>query len=57
MGIRLQSPEAEESLRFEEGEAERPVVEEGARQPVRMALIGADGPTGTFSDEDGPVAW
>ena len=32
-------------------------VEEGAREPVRLALIGADGPTGTFSDEEGPVAW
>jgi NAD(P)-dependent dehydrogenase (short-subunit alcohol dehydrogenase family) len=32
-------------------------VEEGARQPVRMALIGSDGPTGTFSNEDGPVPW
>lgn len=32
-------------------------VEEGASEPVRLALIGADGPTGTFSDEDGPVAW
>ncbi len=32
-------------------------VEEGAREAVRLALLGADGPTGTFSDEDGPVAW
>lgn len=32
-------------------------VEEGAREPVRLALIGAEGPTGTFSDEDGPVPW
>lgn len=32
-------------------------VEEGAREPVRLALIGDDGPTGTFSDEDGPVSW
>ncbi len=32
-------------------------VEEGAREPVRLALIGADGPTGTFSDESGPVPW
>ena len=32
-------------------------VEEGAREPVRLALIGPDGPTGTLSDEDGPVAW
>jgi len=32
-------------------------VEQGAHEAVRLALIGADGPTGTFSDEDGPVAW
>ncbi len=32
-------------------------VEEGAREPVRLALIGADGPTGTFSDENGTVPW
>ncbi len=32
-------------------------VEQGARRAVRLALIGADGPTGTLSDEDGPVAW
>ena len=32
-------------------------IEQGAREAVRLALIGADGPTGTFSDEDGPVPW
>jgi NAD(P)-dependent dehydrogenase (short-subunit alcohol dehydrogenase family) len=32
-------------------------VEQAAREPVRLALIGADGPTGTFSNEDGPIAW
>lgn len=32
-------------------------LQEGAREPVRLALLGPDGPTGTFSDEDGPVAW
>lgn len=32
-------------------------VEEGAREPVRLALIGPDGPTGTFSDENGTVPW
>ncbi len=32
-------------------------VEQGAREAVRLALIGADGPTGTLSDEDGPVPW
>ncbi len=30
---------------------------EGARSAVRMATIPADGPTGTFTDFDGPVAW
>jgi len=24
---------------------------------VRLALLDADGPTGTFSDEDGPLPW
>ena len=32
-------------------------VEEGACQAVRFALIGEDGPTGTFSDENGPIPW
>jgi NAD(P)-dependent dehydrogenase (short-subunit alcohol dehydrogenase family) len=32
-------------------------VEQGAREPVHLALIGPDGPTGTFSNEDGPIPW
>lgn len=32
-------------------------VEQAAREPVRLALIDANGPTGTFSNEDGPVPW
>ncbi len=32
-------------------------VEEGAREAVRLALLGPDGPTGTFSNNDGPVPW
>lgn len=32
-------------------------VEEGAREPVRLALLGPDGPTGTFSNDDGPIVW
>ena len=32
-------------------------VEQGARAAVRMALLDDAGPTGTFSDEDGPVPW
>lgn len=32
-------------------------VEQGAREPVRLALIGEDGPSGTFSDENGVVPW
>ncbi|WP_165225883.1 SDR family oxidoreductase [Aquisphaera insulae] len=32
-------------------------LEEGAREPVRLALLGADGPTGTFSNSAGPLPW
>jgi NAD(P)-dependent dehydrogenase (short-subunit alcohol dehydrogenase family) len=32
-------------------------IERGAREPVRLALLGPDGPTGTLSDENGPVPW
>ena len=32
-------------------------VEQGARAPVRLATLPADGPTGGFFDEDGPVPW
>ncbi len=32
-------------------------VEQAAHEPVRLALIDADGPTGTFSNEDGPLPW
>ena len=32
-------------------------VQQAAREPVRLALLGPDGPTGTFSDEDGPIPW
>jgi NAD(P)-dependent dehydrogenase (short-subunit alcohol dehydrogenase family) len=32
-------------------------VEEGARAAVRLATLPADGPTGGFFNEDGPVPW
>jgi NAD(P)-dependent dehydrogenase (short-subunit alcohol dehydrogenase family) len=32
-------------------------VEEGAEIIVRMAQVGPDGPTGTFSDRHGPTPW
>jgi NAD(P)-dependent dehydrogenase (short-subunit alcohol dehydrogenase family) len=32
-------------------------VEEGAREAVRLALLGPDGPTGTFSGAAGPLPW
>ncbi|HEX4534165.1 MAG TPA: SDR family NAD(P)-dependent oxidoreductase [Rhizomicrobium sp.] len=32
-------------------------VEEGAREPVRLALLGPDGPTGTYSNDEGPLPW
>jgi NAD(P)-dependent dehydrogenase (short-subunit alcohol dehydrogenase family) len=32
-------------------------VEQAAREPVRLALLDANDPTGTFSNEDGPLPW
>ena len=32
-------------------------LEEGAREPVRLALLGQEGPTGTFSNSSGPLPW
>jgi len=32
-------------------------VQEAAREPVRLALLDANGPTGTFSNEDGEIPW
>jgi NAD(P)-dependent dehydrogenase (short-subunit alcohol dehydrogenase family) len=32
-------------------------VQQAAREPVRLALLDANCPTGTFSNEDGPLPW
>jgi NAD(P)-dependent dehydrogenase (short-subunit alcohol dehydrogenase family) len=32
-------------------------VQQAAREPVRLALLDASGPTGTVSDDNGPVPW
>jgi NAD(P)-dependent dehydrogenase (short-subunit alcohol dehydrogenase family) len=32
-------------------------VEQAAREPVRLALLDENGPTGTFSNEFGPLPW
>ena len=32
-------------------------VQQGAREPARLTLLVANRPTGTFSNEDGPLAW
>ena len=32
-------------------------VQQAAREPVRLALLDANGPTGTFSNEDGTLPW
>ena len=32
-------------------------VEQAAHESVRLALLDANGPTGTFSNEDGPIPW
>ena len=31
--------------------------EEGARTPIRLATLPDDGPTGTYSNDDGPLPW
>ena len=32
-------------------------VEQGATEPVRLATLGPDGPTGAFFNDEGPVPW
>ena len=32
-------------------------VEDGAKEPVRLALLGPDGPTGAFFNKDGAIPW
>jgi NAD(P)-dependent dehydrogenase (short-subunit alcohol dehydrogenase family) len=32
-------------------------VAQAAREPVRLALLGSDGPTGTFSNDAGSIPW
>jgi NAD(P)-dependent dehydrogenase (short-subunit alcohol dehydrogenase family) len=32
-------------------------VQQGAREAVRLALLDANGPTGTYSNDDGPLPW
>lgn len=32
-------------------------VEQAAREPLRLALLGPDGPTGTYSDDQGVIPW
>jgi len=32
-------------------------VDQAAREPVRLATLPADGPTGTLSNEEGPLPW
>jgi NAD(P)-dependent dehydrogenase (short-subunit alcohol dehydrogenase family) len=32
-------------------------VQQAAREPVRLALLDASGPTGTFSNENGSIPW
>ncbi len=33
------------------------IVQQAAREPVRLALLDENGPTGSFSDENGPLPW
>jgi len=39
------------------GHSGQRTVVEAAREPVRLALLGPDGPTGTFSNDAGSIPW
>jgi len=39
------------------GHREPRTVAEAAREPVRLALLGPDGPTGTSSNDAGSIPW
>jgi NAD(P)-dependent dehydrogenase (short-subunit alcohol dehydrogenase family) len=39
------------------GHSGQRTVDEAAKQPVRLALLGDDGPTGTFSNDAGAIPW
>jgi NAD(P)-dependent dehydrogenase (short-subunit alcohol dehydrogenase family) len=39
------------------GHSGQRTVDEAAKQPVRLALLGDDGPSGTFSNDAGTIAW
>jgi NAD(P)-dependent dehydrogenase (short-subunit alcohol dehydrogenase family) len=56
-GIRINAVEPGYTNTDLNGRTGTQTVEEGAEIIVRMAQIGADGPTGTFVSAHGPVAW
>ena len=39
------------------GHSGQRTVTEAAREPVRLALLGPEGSTGTFTNDDGGIAW
>jgi NAD(P)-dependent dehydrogenase (short-subunit alcohol dehydrogenase family) len=39
------------------GHAGPRTVQQGAREPVRLALLDESGPTGSYSNDDGPIPW
>ncbi|SCK18955.1 Short-chain dehydrogenase [Variovorax sp. HW608] len=45
---------ATDQTKFAEGAGS---VEDAAREPVRLALLDANGPSGTFSNAQGPLPW
>ena len=51
------SPDAATLERLEAAGMHVNTVEEGADIIVQLALLTADGPTGTFAGNDGPVPW
>jgi NAD(P)-dependent dehydrogenase (short-subunit alcohol dehydrogenase family) len=56
-GIRINAVDPGYTATDFNGHSGYQTVEEGTDAIVAMATIGADGPTGTFTDRKGPVPW
>ncbi len=56
-GIRINAVEPGYTATDLNGHSGHQTIEQGAEVIVRMAQIGPDGPTGTYSDINGPLPW
>lgn len=56
-GIRINAADPGYTATDFNGHSGPQTVEEGTDAIVRLATMGPDGPTGTFMERDGPLAW